>query len=122
MESIKVSKADLLAVLTSNREKHKAVFLEAQESYRKLAIEELDKALAEARSGRKILRFLTLVEPQDQSKDYDRVIRMMDMSVDDHINLSEREFQQYVMDEWQWKAAFTAANIGYSKTLQDEVR
>jgi hypothetical protein len=49
----------------------------------------------------------------DQTKDYDRVIRMLEMTVDEIITIGAVEFQQYVMDDWTWKEQFTASNSAY---------
>jgi len=39
--------------------------------------------LEDARKGRPIQRSVTLTEPSNQVKDYDRVITMLEMSVED---------------------------------------
>lgn len=119
MESVNIKRTELLETLKKNRESHRAIFLEAQESYRALAIAELDEFIAEAKAGRRIRRSLTLVEPIDQTKEYDRAIRMLEMAVDEVVQISDSDFQCYVMDEWRWKVQFEASNIGYSKTLRD---
>ena len=116
MNSIKVKKSELLDVLKKNRGNHRIIFLEASEGYRAAAIEELDKMLADAKAGRKIRRSLTLVEPQDQTRDYDRAIRMLEMSTDDVIELEEHDFAQYVLDDWSWKRQFLLSNSTYSPT------
>lgn len=69
--------------------------------------------LANARDGRRISRVVSLVEPMDQTKDYDRAISMLRMSVDDVLEISEEEFQMYVLDEWHWKGQFSASTVGY---------
>lgn len=113
MENVRINKAVLLETLKANRDKHQKVFEEALEGYRAAAIAELDHALADAKAGKKIARGLTLIEPSNQTKDYDRVIRMLEMSVDDVIELDEHSFNQYVCDEWSWKRQFSASNIRY---------
>ena len=72
MESIKVQKADLLKVLRENRAKHRQIFEEAIEGYRKTVIAEFERRLDDAKSGRKINIYFALPQPQDQTKDYDR--------------------------------------------------
>jgi len=116
MNSIKVDKTELLTVLRENREKHKTIFAEAQEGYRTAAIKELDAMLADAEAGKQIRRSLTLIEPQDQTRDYDRAIRMLEMSQDDVIELEEHDFAQYVLDDWSWKRQFLFSNAAYSTT------
>ncbi len=121
MNAITVDKAALLTKLRENREKHRAIFLEAQEGYRIAAIAELDKMLAEAKAGKKIRRTVTLVEPMDQTSDYDRAISMLEMSVDDKITLEEHDFQSFVQDQWRWKKQWSTSNSLYSKSLSDEI-
>ena len=76
-------KSQLLTIIKENRDKHRAVFEEAQAGYRTKVIEELDKRLADARAGRRIDTFISLTEPVDQTRNYDRVIKMLEMFQDD---------------------------------------
>ncbi len=121
MNAIKVSKAALLETLRKNRDKHRQIFLEAQAGYRTAVIAELDNMLAEAKAGKKIRRSVTLTEPMDQTKDYDRAIAMLEMSVEAEVSLEEHDFQQYVLDEWTWKRQWSTSNRLYSKSLSDEI-
>ena len=114
MRQVKVSKTELLGILKKNREEHREIFLEAQDNYRKMFIAELDSLLEEAKSGKRIRRMIKLVEPMDQTKEYDRAIRMLEMSVDTTIELDEMQFRQLVMDDWTWKDQFLVANSSYS--------
>ena len=116
MESVKVGREELLKTLKTNRDNHRKIFEEALEGYREEAIKELEGAIADAKSGKKIRRNLTLVEPMDQTKDYDRVIRMLEMSKDAIIEISEQDFACYVLDDWRWKDQFTASNTRYLKS------
>jgi hypothetical protein len=102
MNQVKVRRAELLAKIHINRDAHRALFLKAQEGYRKLVIEELDKMLADAKAGRQISRSINLAEPVDHSPDYDRVITMLEMSVDDTVILSAEECSQFILDNWEW--------------------
>ena len=118
MNIIKVRKNKLLEILKSNREKHRAIFEDALIGYRELAIEKLDEALDDAREGRKINMYFALVEPMDQTEDYDRAIGMLEMSVDDEVEMDRREYDQYVMDNWDWTGQFSASNATYTTMIQ----
>jgi hypothetical protein len=113
MRQVKVKKEELLTLLMSNRNAHRGEFEKAQEGYRKRMIEELDQMLEDAKAGRKIQAYVALPEPQDHTKDYDRVIKMVEMSVDPVLELDGTMFAQFVMDDWAWKAEFTATNSYY---------
>lgn len=114
MNTVKVQKDQLLMKLQINRESHRALFLKAQEGYRNLVIAELDKSLKDAREGREIRTYIRMEAPQDHTSDYDNVIEMLRMSVDDTIELEAHDFQCYVMDKWQWAQAAFLANSTYA--------
>lgn len=116
MKNMKFAVTDLLGIITENREKHRAIFLEAQTGYRAAVIAELDKRLKEAQSGKKISQMNFYREPEDHTRDYDRVIKMLGMCSESHVELNEDEFGQYVMDDWQWKRQFLLSNSAYSTT------
>lgn len=40
--------------------------------------------------------------PEDHKKDYEKAIRMVEMSVSDEIELTDRQFDQLVMDNRSW--------------------
>ena len=115
MEIVKIAKEELLKILKKNRATHRAIFEEAQIGYRKEAIELLDKALQDARNGRKIETFIKLNAPIDQTSDYDRAIKMIEMSIDENIEISETDFANYVLDDWHWKKQFMATNTYYTQ-------
>lgn len=116
MDSVKVDRRKLLKILIENRVAHKATVTEAFTKYRELVIEELDKMIAEAKSGKKIRRSIDLVEPMDMTESYDTAIKMLEMSIDQHIELTTMEFQQYVEDRWHWSQQFSCSNSMYTMT------
>lgn len=114
MSKVTVVKEELLNSMRDNRNKHREVFLKAQVGYRTAAIEELDRMLAEAREGKRIRRVVELVEPQEHTKDYDRVIKMLEMSTADEVVITEQQFSQYVLDEWGWMQQFVGSTARYT--------
>lgn len=103
----------LLNAIKENRDRHRDIFLKAQEGYRIQLIKELDQMLADARDGKKLRRFVTLPEPEDHTDDYDRVIKMLEMSVEEQLEIDETQFAMYVMDDWGWKKNWTTTNAAY---------
>lgn len=112
---VKVNKGDLLKVLKENREIHRSLFLEALEGYREEVIKLLTINLDNVKAGKKIVTFLQLPVPKDQTSEYDQIIRMLEMSVDEDFELEDHEFKCYVSDEWSWKEAVTMSNSQYIK-------
>jgi hypothetical protein len=116
MENITVQKAELLAALQKNREGHRKIFEEALDGYHKEAVRVLEGQLALAKANKKVNAHIMISRPSDQTKDYDRAILMVEMSVGDTITLSEMDFANYVMDDWSWKDQFLTSNRAYSQT------
>ena len=114
MNTVAVKREELLTKVRTNRDAHRTLFLKAQEGYRKLVIEELDRMLADAKAGRPIARPINLVEPADHTEDYDRVLAMLEMSVDDTVILGAEEFSQYVLDRWTWSRFAISTNKSYA--------
>lgn len=112
---VKVNKDDLLEVLKENRDTHRSLFLEALEGYREEVIKLLTINLDNVKAGKKIVTFLQLPVPQDQTSEYDQIIRMLGMSVDEDFELEDHEFKCYVLDEWSWKEAVMTSNSRYLK-------
>jgi hypothetical protein len=76
--------------IQTNRDPHRELFLKAQEGYRKLVIEELDRMLADAKAGRQISRSINLAKPVDHTADYDGILAMLKMSVHHQPKLCRR--------------------------------
>jgi hypothetical protein len=117
MDEIKVKRVELLGKIKENRAKHRDLFLKAQEGYRELMIEALDQMLRDAKDGKSIRRAVTMPEPVDHTDDYDTVIDMLEMSVDDEIMIDQMSFSQYVRDKWQWKAHADFTNTAYAAKM-----
>lgn len=121
MKAIRVSKAKLLATLQTNRLNHRKIFEEAIEGYKQAVISELERRLNDAKANKKVSLYFQLTQPVDQTKDYDRAIGMLTMSLDTEIELTEQDFACYVLDDWGWKRQFLTSNSFYSKTAADTI-
>ena len=110
---VTVNKVELLAILRDNRKRHYEMFLRAQEGYRKAVIKQLDQMLANAKEGKPIRLFFSMPEPVNHVKDYDRIIRMLELNVTEQVTISESKFNQYVMDEWSWSEFANSTNSSY---------
>jgi hypothetical protein len=108
-----IPKQALLDILRENRENHMAEFERAVEGYRKRREQQLEELLADIRAGRINDKVESLPVPFNQQKDYDRVIRLVELDVSDTVTLDEGEVAQYIMDDWRWKQNFTASNSYY---------
>ncbi len=114
MKNVTVDKQELLDILKKNREAHRAIFEDALEGYRNKWIEILEERLEEARRGVQLNHGIWLNEPVDQTKDYDRAIRMVKMHIEDTIELDEKSFANFVLDDWSWSDQFVTTNSMYT--------
>lgn len=113
MHEVTVKRLKLLDAIRKNRKGHRAEFEKAIVGYRKAAISEIEAMLSDAKNNIRIARRLTLIEPEDHTADYDRVIMMLEMSIEPNIRLSSDVFRQYVMDEWAWMNQFKTSTASY---------
>jgi len=121
MKAIKVDKVTLIKTLEQNRQKHRAIFEEALEGYKTAIIAWLEKRLELVKQGKIINHYIQMEQPKDQTKDYDRAIGMLKLSLDKQIELTEQDYSQYVLDDWSWKKQFLHSNSAYSKTATDMI-
>jgi hypothetical protein len=64
---------------------------------------------------------MELDPPQDHTKVYDVAIRMLEMSTQDEVKLSADEFNQLILDEWDWSDTFFGTNARYSELAQSSL-
>jgi wobble nucleotide-excising tRNase len=119
MRSVKVEKNELLGIVRENKKKHIKEFDESVKDYKKAAVKVAKEHVELAKTGDldKISKIRAMPQrPNSYEKDYDRAIRMLELSVEDTIELEEDVFNQLVLDEWTWKNSFVATGALY-KTL-----
>lgn len=113
MNKVTVRKDEFIQRVQANRDKHRATFEKALEGYKALMLRELEHRIHDLKRGRRIDRYIRLDEPEDHTDDYDRVLEMARMSVEDTIDLTGQDFAMYVMDQWSWKHDFEATTAMY---------
>jgi len=115
MKQVRVKKEELLSILRKNKAEHRDIFLKAQVKFREAAIEELDRMLKAAREGQPFVleRIARLIQPKDYTGEYDRAIKMLEMSVDTAVEVTAQEFQNFVQDVWNWSRDWALSNSKY---------
>jgi len=120
MNTITVNKANLIETLILNRDEHRAIFEKATTAYRAKVIEALDRALADAKAGGDLRTYINLPVPEDHTDEFDTAIAMLEWDTADTVELTRGEFQQYVENQWGWRASFAANTMSYSSMLDEE--
>ena len=116
MRSVKMNKTELLEIVRQNKTKHVTEYEEAVVDYKALAVKVAKDNLKLANSGdlEKIKETKSMpTPPTSYENDYQRAIRMLELSVEDIIELEDDVFNQLVLDEWSWKRHFTVSNATY---------
>lgn len=113
MENVRVSKKELLEKVMQNRNQHAELFKKAQEGFVRRWTEEMHDMMKAAENG-DVRLYVGLTPPSDHTAEYNRAIRMLEMSQDDTIEIDTETFAQLVMNEWQWFNQATAINATYA--------
>jgi hypothetical protein len=123
MRDVKVKRQELLEKVRANRGKHITEYDEAVDGYKAAAIAEIERGMKKLRQqvqdlqGGEMIRLaavaFNLAVPENHAKDYDQVIAMLEMSVDDELSIRSDEFACYVMDDWDWKEHFVNVSNTY---------
>jgi len=115
MKTVTVYVDKLNEIIGQNRDAHRAIFLKALEGYQRKVLALLEERIAELKSGKVISHYISMPVPEDHTKDYDRILRMIEMHVEDTIVISQEDFAKYVMDDWEWKEKFLTTTAFYAK-------
>jgi hypothetical protein len=126
MREMNFPKSDLLAKIRENREEHIKDYKEAVDGYRIAVLLAIQKGIGELQEREKLIKqgdiilvqaiTFNLALPQSHQQDYDRVIAMLEMSIDDKLSVTDDDFSRYVLDQWDWKHTFEQVS-GHYKSL-----
>ena len=139
--TVTVNRNNLLEKLKANRDQHQKAYRESVAGYRQAALKKLKEKVARAQASildneamiaAKIERFdpenplgdrvivisqtdFSLEVPRDHTKSYDVAIQMAEWEVGENIELTQSQFQCFVMDDWDWKEKFQHLNVSYTQ-------
>jgi hypothetical protein len=117
-QTVRVRRLEVLKKLQENRDGHRDIFEDALEGFHTAVVAQLTQALKDAKAGKKYTTSIHLPQPMDHTRDYDRCIAMLDMSLDEELELTSVEFAQFVLDDWGWKGDFITTSANYTNTVR----
>jgi len=118
MKTINVNRKKLMDVVRGNLAAHIKEYTDMMEEYKKELIPQLQTLVVDAQNSTKnFKKTIYLKEPQNHEKAYSKILSMLSMSVDEVIILDSREYDKYVMNEWEWSHEFAQAKTAYYKGL-----
>ena len=109
---IKVDKTKLIDTIKINKKEHVSEFNEAVVLYKKEALKQLKVQTENAKSGTLDIR-LHLVSPVNREENYDKLISMFDWELEGEVELSQGEFNEYVLNETSFAKSAKLANSTY---------
>lgn len=119
MRPITVSKEQLRQKLEENRAEHHKIFEEAVEGYRDEAIRQLNDHVERIKANNKVVRISVYVmPPEDHTADYDAAIQMIKWADGSKIELDEKSFRNFVLNDWDWTQSFLHTNSMYSMSAR----
>lgn len=101
--TIQVSKDRMLETLRANRDKHAKEYDKAKRGWIKLLRKELTGKLETLDAGGKLNLHIENQKPQNHLTEYDEAIEMVGYHAHPTIELDQKEFRQYMKDDWNWK-------------------
>ena len=104
-----------IAVLRTNRDGHRKLYLEAWEEYRRQVLEAMQHNLTHAKNGGHLELRITMRTPEDHTEEYDAVIGLLEMSDDDTIELNAHDYERFVLDRWEWRRSFKDNTLSYTE-------
>jgi hypothetical protein len=114
MKTVTVAKEQLLLKLQENMKIHVEEYNEMIEVYMRMAIEKTEKLLVELNNDNKDVSLdLDLTKPRNNVKDYKDAIEVLGWEVNSNVELSEREFKQYIKDDWDFTRSFAISKAAY---------
>ncbi len=141
LHQIKVNTKSTLDIVKQNKEKHDVILSEAisgfwnesQKSLKRNREETLKQMKQQYQKSVKSFKKQIALEmdavakknknysfqymknryPEDHTDDYNGVIRKLELTVGDTVELDNTEFEQYVRNRWSWRTSFLATNSSY---------
>jgi len=114
MNTVSVKKAELVKVLTTNRDIHKKEHEEALQGYLILVTKALKKKLKKVEAGKEFdLNFYNLVKPENHEDDYQNVIDMLGVTGQESVDITMDDYQKYYKNNWSWHGHWHLSNKMY---------
>ena len=110
--TIKVNKNDLIVQIEKNKRNHIKEFEKAKVAFREEALRQLRTQLEKIEEGALEVK-LDLVNPVDNSENYDKILEMFKWDVREEVELEQNEFLEYVQDETDFAMQAKMSNAYY---------
>jgi hypothetical protein len=113
-----MTRDDLLKIVQENKVRHAEMREDALKGSWEQAAAACEEAVDKLSKGAPAVS-IRMYLPEDHTADYDRAIRMLEMTTQTEIELNEHDFATLVDDDWDWARSWVASNKRFSKTVSD---
>lgn len=96
--TVKIKKKELIKKIKENKDAHIVDYQEAVIAYKNEAEKQLKQQLKDLKGGSLDVK-LKITSPVDKSDEYDKIITMFEWETRDEVELTQNEFNEYVLDE-----------------------
>ena len=117
-QTMRFSVSTLIEKLKKNRENHLETYNKALAVYKEDFVAELTKMLKDAKADKKYTEHVNLNKPINKADVYDRIIKMLEFTSQETVELNENEFSNYVLDIWQWSDTVSMTNTSYANKFR----
>jgi hypothetical protein len=104
---------DLLKELRTNRADHEKIFNEAMTGFKKAFKKKLVELSNALEKGQTPQPNLGLTVPTNSLAQYDTAIKMLDLTTESELELTQDQFNCYVMDQWHFQQNFLRSAMMY---------
>jgi len=110
--TITVVKADLIKKILENKATHIEAYAKAEVAYKKEALKQLAELTKKVEDGNMTIK-LNLTTPVDNRKNYDKIVDMFEWDVNENVELTQQEFNEYILDETEAARHAFMSNSAY---------
>lgn len=110
--TVRVEKVKLIKQIKDNKDIHIKEYDEAVIAYKKEALKQLGELETKANDGDMTLH-LKLVTPINNSEKYDKILSQFEWEVKDIVELSQSEFNKYILDDTEFSRSAKFSNMSY---------
>ena len=106
-------KDKLVEIIESQREEHVHRVARSTELYRRTLIDRLREKIAKVESMVEVSHHISITKPIDKTDEYDAILMMLRLSDGEQVELTERQFRCFVLNQWERKDAYTESTACY---------
>jgi hypothetical protein len=119
--NVKMKKAEVIRILEANKAKHLTDYSEAKVAFKKQALLELAKATKQIEKGSLELK-VSLISPVSRKQYFDNVIGMFKNDVNTEVDLTQAEYNEYILDSGSEAVQAFMSNSVYHAGIRNKGR